>query len=241
MNDPKHRRSPMTRHFAGLTVSLAMAAGLAAPAQPPSGKLDSKRYVDPKGNFSIVPPAGWKAQEYPSDPRGKVAFEAPEGRMDLRVLTNAVDFKTIDDLVTSLKSIEGRIGMSTNIRKTTFLGRAAVERSMTIKGVRLATVDFLVGQTAHNLQFAAPPGLFEKYQPLALLSMQTYEPREKKVTSADVNAQTVAKMRRLAELMLQNGQTDLAADYVRRGLEVDPKNADLVKLRAQIKARGAAK
>jgi hypothetical protein len=227
----------MAKQWMRAALVLALGAGITAGAPPPAGRLAPKRYVDPKGNFSIAPPEGWQVEEYPSDPRGKVAFRSPDGRVDLRILTNAVEFSTREELVSSLKQIEGRLGVNTNIRNTVFAGREAVERTIEFRGQRFRAYDLLVGRTDHNLQYGGDPGLFDRHLPLALLSMETYEPQEKTITAADVRAQSVAKMKRLAELMLQNGQTELAADYVRRGLEMEPKNADLLKLQGQVEAR----
>jgi hypothetical protein len=63
-----------------------------------AGDLATKRYIDPKGFFQLVPPTGWKVQEYPQDARRKVAFSAPEVNVDLRVLVNSVDFSTVEAL-----------------------------------------------------------------------------------------------------------------------------------------------
>ncbi len=64
-----------------------------------TGQLSKSRYSDPKGYFKIVPPNGWRIQEFPQDARGKVAFFSPESNVDLRVLVNAVDFSTIEELL----------------------------------------------------------------------------------------------------------------------------------------------
>ena len=65
-------------------------------AQEAKAQLSRTRYVDPKGFFKIVPPAGWRIREYPQDPRGKVAFMGP-GDVALRVLTNPVDFTSFEN------------------------------------------------------------------------------------------------------------------------------------------------
>ena len=92
-------------------------------------QLSRKRYVDPKSYFKIVPPAGWRIQEYPQDSRGKVAFFAPGSNIALRVLVNAVDFSAIEELIAFCKDVEKRIGVNTNIKRITFGGRPAVERT----------------------------------------------------------------------------------------------------------------
>ena len=200
-------------------------------------KLANKRYVDPKGYFKIVPPAGWRIQEYPQDPRGKVAFIAPASNTDLRVLVNAVDFTTIDDLVRFCKNIESRIGISTNIERTTFGGRPAVKRSFEAKGLRFIMYDFLIGSVDHNLQFAAPPSNFQKYLPIVMKSMETYEPVVRAMTDQDVIKHAVAKKRRLARLMIEMGNYDLALEFIKEGLELSPRDDELHKLKEEIERR----
>ena len=60
--------------------------------------LSPNQYVDPKGFFKIFPPKNWKIQEYPSDPRGKIAILGPDG-VQLRILVNSVDFNSFQDLM----------------------------------------------------------------------------------------------------------------------------------------------
>jgi hypothetical protein len=142
--------------LAGFSVFLPASGG----AQEGGAQLADQQYVDPKGNFKIVPPRGWKVQEYPQDPRGKVAFLAPDGSGDLRVLTNSVEFSTLGDLVKFCQDLEKRIGLSTNIKKVEFYGRPAVQRNFTIKGKEFLAYDLLIGKVDHNLQYGADQSTF---------------------------------------------------------------------------------
>ena len=54
-------------------------------AQDVPEEPSEKQYVDPKGYFKIVPPAQWKIEEYPQDPRGKVAFFGPGDDIEFRI------------------------------------------------------------------------------------------------------------------------------------------------------------
>ncbi len=119
------------------------------------GQLSKSLYSDPKGYFKIVPPDGWRVQEFHQDPRGKVAFIAPDSNVDLRVLVNAVDFSTIADLIAFCKEVESRIRISTNIEKITFDGRPAVRRTFQMKGHKFYYIDFLVGNVDHNIAYSA--------------------------------------------------------------------------------------
>lgn len=201
------------------------------------GQLAAKRYVDPKGYFRIIPPEGWSIREYPQDPRGKVAFIAPDGGDYLRVLVNVVDFTSIDELVERCKNIERRIGISTNIKKEDFCGRLVVKRSFEMKGLKWFTIDFLVESVAHNLQFAAPPHMYQKYLPVVMKSMETYEPIARSTSEQDFIASQVAKKLRLAQLMMEQGNYELSLAYIKEGLEFSPQDAKLLELKKQVEMK----
>lgn len=203
-------------------------------AQIPKIKLADKRYIDPKGYFMVVPPAEWRIQEYPDDVRGKVAFLAPNGNIGLRVLVNAVDFGTIDELLEFCRSTEKRLGVTMKIEKFDFYGRQAVRRSFEIRGQRFLYVDFLIGKVDHNLAYGAPPSRYDLYLPVVLKSMETYEPILKEVGDKESLDHLVAKKLRLGRLMLEAGRADLALEYTREGLAIAPDNQELLKLKQEV-------
>jgi hypothetical protein len=198
--------------------------------------LANKAYVDPKGYFRIVPPAGWKIQEYPGDPRGKVGFLLGDD-VSLRVLINAVDFDNIDALIEQLKQIEQKLGLATNIKKIDFFGRQAVERSFSLKGLKFYAVDLLDGKVDHNLQFGATPDKFAKYHALVMKSMETYEPLKRNITDKEVSTHEAAKKLRLAQLMLEMGNSKLAMEYVKEGLDASPNHQGLIELKKKLESK----
>ena len=200
------------------------------------GQLAPTKFVDPKGYFSIVPPEGWRVQEYPADPRGKIALFAPDASVELRVLVNAVDFSTLDALVASLGEIERQVGFDTNIKRTDFEGIPAVERTFSSGGTRFLYVDFLVAAVDHNLAYSAPNESFEKHLPTARLSMQTYEPVLKYLSSTEQKEHALAKKRRVAELLIGEGNRSLASQYVEEGLSIEPNDAKLLELNRQLQS-----
>lgn len=206
-------------------------------AQSQGSELADKRYTDPKGYFRVVPPAGWKIQEYPDDPRGKVAFLSPDGNIDLRVLVNAVDFGTIDELLEFCRSTEKRLGVPMKIETFDFHGRQAVRRSFEIRGQRFLYVDFLIGKVDHNLAYGSPPSKYEQYLPVILRSMETYEPILKEIGYKESMDHLVAKKLRLGRLMLEASRADLALEYVREGLSLAPDNQELLKLKQEVDSR----
>jgi len=200
-------------------------------------QLSKSRYSDPKGYFKLVPPAGWRIQEFPQDTRGKVAFFAPESNVDLRVLVNAVDFSTIEELIAFCKDVESRIGTSTNIERITFDGRPAVRRTFQMKGMKLYYIDFLVGKADHNIAYTAAPSAYNKYLPVVMKSIETYTPILHNISDDDIIKHSVAKSLRLAQLMIDSGNFDLAKEFVKEGLAIDPSNKDLISIEDKLKNR----
>jgi len=229
----------MKRRFAESipTFSVLVCLATAGWAQSQEVELADKRYNDPKGYFTVVPPAGWRIQEYPDEVRGKVAFLAPDRNVDLRVLVNAVDFSTIDELLEFCRSAERRLGVTMKIERFDFYGRQAVRRSFEIRGQRFLYVDFLIGEVDHNLAYGAPPSKYDLYLPLVLKSMETYEPILKEVGDQESVAHLVAKKLRLGQLMLESGRADLAIEYVREGLALAPENQELLNLQQELNAQ----
>lgn len=206
-------------------------------AQSSKLELAAKRYVDPKGYFTVVPPAGWKIQEYPGDIRGKVAFLDQSGNVDLRVLVNAVNFSTTDKLIEFCRDAEKRLGVRMKIEKFDFYGREAVRRSFEFRGQRFLYVDFLIGKADHNLAYSAPPQKYDMYLPVILKSMETYEPNIRAVGDKERVDHLVAKKLRLGRLMLEAGRADLALEYVREGMAIAPNNQELLKLKREVDLR----
>jgi hypothetical protein len=167
----------------------------------------------------------------------KVAFTALESNVDLRILINAVDFTTIDELVNWCKDVEKKTGLKTNIERIDFYGRQAVKRSFETKGLKLFLIDFLVGSVDHNIQFGAPVNSFQKYLTIISSSIETYEAKIRTVTSKEMDQHFVAKKTRLAQLMIENGNLDLAFVYVKEGLAVSPDDQKLLELKRIIESK----
>jgi hypothetical protein len=209
----------------------------ASGANGETGQLSKSRYSDPKGYFKIVPPDGWRLQEFLKDLRGKVAFFSPDSNADLRVLVNAVDFNTVEDLIAFCKDVESRIGTSTNIQKMTFGGRPAVKRTFQMKGQKLNYIDFLVGNVDHNIAYSAMQSSYDKYLLIAMKSIETYTPIQRDISDKDMIKHSVAKSLRLAQLMIETGNLDLAREFVKEGLSLDPSNKDLLAIEKTLQTK----
>jgi hypothetical protein len=195
--------------------------------------LARKRYSDPNGFFKIAPPEKWRIQGYPEDPRGKVAFLGPEGA-ELRILAKGLDHSSFDDMLEELKETEKEIGINTNIERIELTGIQAVRRTFVLSGLKILFIDFMIGNTTHNLMYSAFPDEFQKYLSLALASFDTYEPTLRGVSPDDVKRHTIARSVRLSQLFFEQGKYSLALEYVAEGLEVEPDNATLLELKRRI-------
>lgn len=202
-----------------------------------TGKLAHSRYVDLKGYFTIIPPEGWRLQEYPQDPRGKVAFICDDPNVDLRIIARAVAFSSMEEMIASFKDTERNTGIKTNIERITFLGLPAVKRNFSLRGFRILYIDLLVGKVKHNLAYTAMASKYQKYLPIAMASLETYVPVSHDVSNMDVVNQRVANRMRLAQLMIQQREFALAMDYVKEGLRLSPNNQELLKLKKQLEER----
>jgi len=169
--------------------------------------LAKTRYVDPKGFFSIIPPALWQVKEYPDDPRGKAAFLGPEANIDLRILINAVPFSTIEELLVFCHDIEKRMGIEMNISTGTINEGPAVQRSFSFKGLKFLYIDFLVGQVDHNLAYGAPLDKYDRYFPVVLRSIETYEPLFKEITDDQIRQHALAKKNSFGKTHDSNGKS----------------------------------
>lgn len=196
------------------------------------GQLSQTLYVDPKGYFRIVPPSDWRIQEYPQEQRGKVAFIGPESA-EFRVLVNAVDYD-FETFISWCKDLEKRLGTPMNIERITFDGKPAIRRTYLLKGIKFYAINFFIGKANHNLQYGAPPAVYDKYFPIVSKSMETYEPHLIDLSAQDVKKLYVAKKLHIAQLMMEMGNIQIALKYIEEGLEVSPNDHNLLNLKKQI-------
>jgi hypothetical protein len=192
-----------------------------------------KRYVDPRGNFEILPPQGWTVQEYPQETRGKVAFIHPSG-IDLRILTQAKDFKSFEDLSRFCETALNRVGVTPTIKKVEFAGRPAVQREFTFKGNRFIYLDILVGNVQHNIAYGGPAEHFPMYLEAAKRAMESYEAFEAQASPEERRRQLVSAKISLAQLMLEAGDREEAKRYVEEGLRAAPSEARLLELQKRL-------
>ena len=198
-----------------------------------TSQLARSRYSDLNGYFKIVPPSEWRIQKYPQDPRGKVAFHGPDGAQ-LRVLVKGLDYNSFEEMLEEIRGIEKQIGTNTNVEEIIFSDKPAVKRTFVLRGTKILFIDFMIGNTTHNLMYSASPTKFDKYHALAWKSISTYESTLQGVSAEDVKKHTIARSLRLSTIFFDEGNYELSMESITEGLEVDPNNAELQELKEKI-------
>jgi len=211
-------------------------------AEPP--RLAADIYTDPKGYFKIRPPADWTVEEYESDPRGKVNFNWFEGdkKVQLKVFGAANPFLNFDDLVQDCKNgierLRARMGGSYTVETTTLFGHeAALILASLSNGFRQYQLQFIAAGNYYTLAFGTDQRLYDKYLTLAKASIETLEPVPKQTKPEEALAHTLQSKLRQAQLYLQVGKKDWALTAISEGLDIDPKNEELIRLKKQAEAR----
>jgi hypothetical protein len=133
------------------------------------------RYADPSGLFSLVPPRGWVRVKKPVRGMFNAYFRGPYG-MDLGIQAVENRGATFDSLVSRLKLVERNLAADTHMEIAYVGPHRAVRRTAQLFKNKILTLDFLTGDIAHHIQFAAPPELFDEYEPVILRLLETYEP-----------------------------------------------------------------
>jgi hypothetical protein len=202
----------------------------------------NKEYVDAKGFFSLLPPSGWVTQEYPDDPRGKVAFGDPESGAAINILTQASTMTDFEELVENAErrsvDVAAQFGAEVNLERVTFGDAPALLLTISIPGeTKQIQYQFLRGGLLCNLAYAAPPESFDDLLPTALQSLETFEPTRVDLTDADVVRHSVAAKLRRATLAIQSGDLEYALQAVNEGLVVAPGDARFLELKKEIEAK----
>lgn len=207
--------------------------------QKDTARLSETQFIDPDGYFRLYPPGGWKINQYSDDPRGKVSFTGPAANVEFRVLSSVKDFSSLDDLwkvdQENAESIKNRFGISITFEKEIFLDRLAIKRTWILRGIKFLAIDFMVSKIRHDLQYSSPQKRYDKYLPLVLKAMETFDPSEKGLISQEeAKKHSLANSIRLAKLFLEQGNFKIALNYVKEGLEIDPQNQELLGLKKRI-------
>lgn len=211
-------------------------------AEPP--KLAPEVYTDPKGYFKIRPPVDWTIEEYKSDPRGKVNFNWMEGgkKAQLKAIGAQNPFVDFDELVQDCKNgmerVRARMGGTFTIETITLFGeKAALIVHSLPMGLHGYQVQFLAAGNYFTLAFSGTDkAIYDKYLPVFKASIETFEALPKATDPAEARKHTLQSKIRLAQLHLQIGRKDWALTAINEGLDIDPKNEELLRLKKEATA-----
>jgi hypothetical protein len=210
--------------------------------------LSNSIYEDPKGFFTIRPPAAWETREYKEDPRGKVDFQYPPGtgtgkfQAQLKVLGMAspsADFAALmDNAKAEVARIRQRTGASVRVEETRLFGLPAVGILLALQGgLKSEITQVLVGGKMYQFTYGAPPEQFDAFHRVAIASIDTFEPLAAPGAGQDVIRHVVASKIRVARLYLQIGQKAWAMLAIEEGLALAPADKELLTLKAQVDPR----
>lgn len=95
--------------------------------------LSDKRYVDPEGFFTIIPPKGWEMRKHPMNPKNIVTVFSPSEEISLWILTQSVDltfeerYQWTDRTMREMINKQG--GSDYKIEKVDINGETAIKSS----------------------------------------------------------------------------------------------------------------
>lgn len=144
--------------------------------------LGGPRYIDPSGLFSVVPPAGWRTATPPDSGSYNVVFYGPNGA-DMSIMATPVDYNDLPSLFKDIEESERQTSIRTDFGAIRFQGRSAVKRTCKLHHVRLMAIDFVENRVAHHILCTTPPDLFEKYEPVLMEVINTYQTTNSEVLS----------------------------------------------------------
>ena len=136
--------------------------------------LGGPRYVDPAGLFSVVPPAGWQKSSDANKGNYSAVFYGPNGA-DMSIMATPVDYNDLPSLFKDIEKSERQTSIRTEFEAFRFQGRSAVKRTCKLHHVRVLAIDFVENRVAHHILFTTPPELFDKYEPVLMEVMNTYQ------------------------------------------------------------------
>ena len=136
--------------------------------------LDGPRFADSNGLFSIVIPAGWKVSKPPESDPYNVVFVGTHSA-DISIMAKPVSYNTLPELFTEIEKHEKQFGLSTKVDTIRFRGRPAVKRSGRLMRVKIFAIDFVEDHVAHHIMCAVSPEYFDRYEPVLMDVLNTYE------------------------------------------------------------------
>jgi len=137
--------------------------------------LSDARHVDPAGRFAVTLPSAWRAMRGEDVGTYAARFIGPRD-IELSIRIAELPHGRFERLLRDTAKLEDDWGIPMNIRTNDLRGRPCIERTCRLVQQGVFAVDFLVGRTAHHLQFVAPREVQERLMPLFRDILATYDP-----------------------------------------------------------------
>ena len=144
-------------------------------APPTADDMRGALYSDGSGLFSMTAPRGWRVVRRPPDTAYNVVFEGPFG-MDICVQAVEKEAPSLGAILVDIKKMERKLDAHLHIESIVWNGRPAIRRTAQLFRNKVYAVDFVGERSAHHIQFAAPPGMFDRYLPAITNLLAAYEP-----------------------------------------------------------------
>ncbi|MCX5777380.1 MAG: hypothetical protein NTX32_07145 [Candidatus Firestonebacteria bacterium] len=205
-------------------------------------ELGNKPYIDSTGYFSIIPPCGWDIQNYPSDPRGRVAFKKKEGNesAEIQVLVQAAEVTDFFYFARKIKSNLEKIGLKPEWQPVMFSEIPAIKSVLTLsvrgRKKKFLNLRFLSGKLYHDIEFSGSTELFDKYQDVFIKTIASYEIGKRKSEGhVAAKKQKTESYLCLAKVAVEFGDRKNAVLFLDEGLKNDPENKELLDLKENFK------
>jgi hypothetical protein len=137
--------------------------------------LGGPRYVDSNGLFSVVAPAGWRIYRPPESDFYNVIFKSPNGA-DMSVMATPVQYDDLPSLFKDITDNERESGIRTEFATIRLKDRQAIRRTCKLFNSRVLAIDFVANRVSHHILCTAPLALYDKYEPVFMEIIDTYQP-----------------------------------------------------------------
>ena len=144
--------------------------------------MGKRRYTDSNGLFSVAAPAGWRILRPPQSDFYNVIFKSPNGA-DISILVNPVQYDDLPSLFKEIESNENESGIHPEVSTIRLKDRQAIRRTCKLLSSRVLAIDFVANHRSHHILCTAPIAFYEKYEPVFMEIIETYEPKEAGGTS----------------------------------------------------------
>ncbi len=218
----------------------------------PQSARGALRHADPiytdkiNGYFTVIPPSGWKQQDYPSETiRSKVRFNHPRlNEVNVTIIAgpNPQSSSSLDDLLTSKQNNAAELKAkfprgSFTVSKEKVGDREAVLVKTSMSGAEQKLVFFVNNSIQYNVGLSATSK--REYESLAetfqqFLNSFTMLESGREFSDAEAKAAVISGCKRRAELWEQRGDIPEALAAVETGLRVDPSNMELLDVQIRL-------